>query len=59
MVPGNQMEAAAAAFQMVSTSVLTADRMSCHVRYRKIMAERGGFEPPVPFQARTLSRRLV
>src|ERR1700733_1056663 len=23
------------------------------------MAEREGFEPPVPFQARTLSRRLV
>jgi hypothetical protein len=25
----------------------------------KRLAEREGFEPPVPFQARTLSRRLV
>src|SRR5579872_5607057 len=35
------------------------EEIAAQGRTRKIMAEREGFEPPVPFQARTLSRRLV
>ena len=29
------------------------------IQKRKVLAEREGFEPPVPVKARTLSRRLV